>query len=132
MKKIMNKAAVYDTRFFIEFFNTKNAMIKKKAAEEKQRKKRYVSAIVIHELFKYSQSLEGRETAKIKITLLKRDFEVIAVNEQIAEVSAELAQKYKLSMGDSMIAATAATLSAVCITDDPHFKQIKEIQTEWI
>jgi predicted nucleic acid-binding protein len=67
MRKIMNKAAVYDTRFFIEFFNTKNALIKKKAAEEKQRRKRYVSAIVIHELFKYSLSLEGRETAKIKI-----------------------------------------------------------------
>ena len=128
----MNKAAVYDTRFFIEFFNTKNELIKKKAAEEKQRKKRYVSAIVIHELFKYSLSLERQETAKIKITLLKKDFEVIPVTEQIAEVSAVLAQKYKLSMGDSMIAATASTLSAVCITDDPHFKQIKEILTEWI
>jgi predicted nucleic acid-binding protein len=87
---------------------------------------------VIHELFKYSLSLEGRETAKIKIALLKKDFEVIAVDEQIAEVSAELGQKYKLSMGESMIAATASTLSGVCITDDPHFKQIKEIQTEWI
>jgi predicted nucleic acid-binding protein len=35
-------------------------------------------------------------------------------------------------MGDSMIAATASALSAVCITDDPHFKQISEIKTEWI
>jgi predicted nucleic acid-binding protein len=128
----MNRAAVYDTRFFIELFNTKNAIIKQKAAEEKQRKKRYVSAIVIHELYKYSLSLEGRETAKVKIALLKKDFEVIPVNEQIAEVSAELGQKYKLSMGDSMIAATASTLGAICITDDPHFKQIKEIQTQWI
>jgi len=36
MKKSMNKAAVYDTRFFIELYNTKNATFKKKAAEEKQ------------------------------------------------------------------------------------------------
>jgi hypothetical protein len=34
-------------------------------------------------------------------------------------------------MGDSMIAAIAAQLNAVCISDAPHFKQIKEIQTTW-
>jgi predicted nucleic acid-binding protein len=35
-------------------------------------------------------------------------------------------------MGDSMIAATAGTLEAVCITDDKHVRQIKEIQAEWL
>ena len=79
----MNKAAVYDTRFFIELYNTKNAMTKKKAYEERQRRKRYVSAIVIHELYKYSLSIEGRETAKLKIALLKDKFEVIPVNQPI-------------------------------------------------
>jgi predicted nucleic acid-binding protein len=132
MKKNMNKAAVYDTRFFIELYNTKNAMTKKKAYEERQRRKRYVSAVVIHELYKYSLSLEGRETAKLKIALLRDEFEVIPVNDQIAQVSAELGHKYELSMGDSMIAATASVLKAVCISDDPHFKQIKEIETAWI
>jgi len=95
----MNKAAVYDTRFFIELYNTKNAVTKKKASEERQRRKRYVSAIVIHELYKYSLSIEGRETAKLKISLLKDEFEVIPVNDQIAQVSAELRHKYQLSMG---------------------------------
>ena len=132
MKKRMNKAAVYDTRFFIELYNTTNALIKKKAAEEKQRRKRYVSAIVIHELYKYSLSLEGRETAKVKIALIKDEFEVIPVNDQIAQVSAELGKKYRLSMGDSMIAATASILKAICISDDPHFKQIEEIVTIWL
>ena len=128
----MNEAAVYDTRFFIELYNTKNEIIKKKASEERQRKKRYVSAIVIHELFKYSLSLEGREIAELKIALLKDAFDVVSVDSQIAQVSAELRHKYKLSMGDSMIAATAASLGAVCITDDPHFRQVKEVKTEWI
>jgi len=32
-------------------------------------------------------------------------------------------------MGDSMVAATAFTLKAVCVSDDPHFKEIK---TAWI
>jgi predicted nucleic acid-binding protein len=105
---------------------------KKKASEERQRRKRYVSAIVIHELYKYSLSIEGRETARLKISLLKDEFEVIPVNDQIAQVSAELRHKYQLSMGDSMIAATSLTLKAVCISDDPHFKQITEIETTWI
>jgi len=35
-------------------------------------------------------------------------------------------------MGDSMIAATASAFRAVLISDDPHFKQIKEIETAWI
>ncbi len=128
----MNKAAVYDTRFFIELYNSKDELTKKKASKEKQRKKRYVSTVVVHELYNNSLSKEGRETARLKVTFLKKEFEIIPVDDQVAEVSAELRHKYHLSMGDSMIAATASVLKATCITDDPHFKQIKEIETSWI
>lgn len=128
----MNKAAVYDTRFFIELYNSKDELTKKKASREKQRKKRCVSAVVVHELYNNSLSKEGRETARLKVAFLKKEFEIIPVDDQVAEVSAELRHKYHLSMGDSMIAATASVLKATCITDDPHFKQIKEIETSWI
>lgn len=131
-KMTMNKAAVYDTRFFIELYNSKDELTKKKASREKQRKKRYVSTVVVHELYNNSLSKEGRETARLKVTFLKKEFEIIPVDDQVAEVSAELRHKYHLSMGDSMIAATASVLRATCITDDPHFKQIKEIETSWI
>jgi predicted nucleic acid-binding protein len=63
---------------------------------------------------------------------MKKDFKLVPVDDQIAQISAELRQKYGLSMGDSMIAATASLLKAVCISDDPHFKQITEIETTWI
>jgi predicted nucleic acid-binding protein len=124
--------ATYDTRFFVEFFYSKNQSQHKKLSEEKKRKEKYISAIVIHELYKLSLSREGRETAKLRATLMKKDFQVVPVDDQIAQISAELRQKYNLSMGDSMIAATASILKAVCISDDPHFKQIKEIETTWI
>lgn len=88
--------------------------------------------MAVHELYRLTLSREGRESAKLRISLLKQTFKVVAVDEQIAQLSAELRQKYQLSMGDSMIAATAAMLNAVCISDDPHFKQIKEIHTAWI
>ncbi len=127
----MNKA-VYDTRFFMEYYNSKDSALLEKIRKEKYRREKYVSAIVIHELYKLSLANEGRETAKLKVAFLKQEFKIISVDNQIAEISAELRQKYKLSMGDSMIAATALTLNAVCFSDDPHFSQIKEIKTVWI
>jgi predicted nucleic acid-binding protein len=68
----------------------------------------------------------------LRVSLLKQSFRVVPVDEQVAQLSAELRQKYRLSMGDSMIAATASLLNAACISDDPHFKQIKEIHTTWV
>lgn len=126
----MNRA-VYDTRFFIEFYNSKDPILLEKIRKEKSRREKYVSAIVIHELYKLSLVNEGRETAKLKVTFLRQEFKTVPVDIQIAESSAELRQKYKLSMGDSMIAATAMSLNAVCFSDDPHFSQIKEIKTAW-
>ena len=127
----MNKA-VYDTRFFMEYYNSKDSALLEKIRKEKYRREKYVSAIVIHELYKLSLANEGRETAKLKVAFLKQEFKIIPVDNQIAEISAELRQKYKLSIGDSMIAATALSLNAVCFSDDPHFSQIKEIKTVWI
>jgi predicted nucleic acid-binding protein len=38
---------------------------------------------------------------------------VVAVDDQIVQISAELRHKYSLSMGDSMIAAAASMLKAL-------------------
>jgi predicted nucleic acid-binding protein len=126
----MNKA-VYDTRFFAESYYSKDKSLLRKIRMHKTRK-RYVSAVVVHEVYRLAISREGREIAQIKVANLKEEFEVVSVDDQIAQVSAELRHKYQLSMGESMIAATASTLKAVCISDDPHIKQIKEIETTWI
>lgn len=126
----MNRA-VYDTRFFAESYYSKDESLLEKIRLHKMRK-RYVSAVVVHEVYRLALSREGRDVAKVKVASLREEFEVIPVDDQIAQVSAELRHKYELSMGDSMIAATASVLKAVCISDDPHFRQIKEIETAWI
>jgi predicted nucleic acid-binding protein len=129
----MNKAAaVYDTRFFTQLYRSENEELLKKLQNEKNRKEKYVSTIAIHELYNTSLAIEGREVAKVKVAFVKQEFKIIPVNEQIAEVSAEFRHKYDLSMGDSMIAATAFALDAICISDDAHFQRIKEIKTAWI
>ena len=127
----MNKR-VYDTRFFAELFYSTAKPLHEKILAQRFEKERVTSAVVIHEMYRLALKREGRETAKVKVALIKKDFKVIPIDEQIAQLSAELRHKYQLSMGDSMIAATALSLKAVCVTDDPHFEQIKEIETNWI
>src|SRR5271169_1645003 len=96
MKKMTNKSAVYDTRFFIESYRTQDEAVRKKISAEKARKRRYTSAVVIHELYKTVIATKGREVAKNQVAYLMQEFDVIPVNSQIAQVSAELRHKYKL------------------------------------
>jgi predicted nucleic acid-binding protein len=124
--------AVYDTRFFSALYYSKDERLLQRIREEKRRQEKFISTVVIHEVYRLSLQREGRETAMLRIALLKQDFKVIPVTAEIAEISAELRQKHQLSMGDSMIAATASSLKALCVSDDPHFKRIKEIKTTWI
>jgi predicted nucleic acid-binding protein len=56
----------------------------------------------------------------------------VKIDSEIAKSSAELRHKYKISMADSIIAATALSLKATCLSDDSHFKAVKEIKTTWI
>lgn len=123
----------YDTRFLIEHYYSKNQQTLTKTKQEiRQTKQKYLSTIVIHEIHLLTIKKEGHETAKLRTTLLEKDFKTINVNPTIAKTSAQLRHKYKIPMADSIIAATTQTLKATCITDDPHLKTIKEIKTKWI
>lgn len=125
--------AVFDIRFFIEHYYAKDEATLQKTKETiRNTKQKYVSAIVIHEIYRLTLQTEGRETAKLRTSLLEKDFKIIHVDAEIAKTSAELRHKYKISMADSIIATTALNLKAPCITDDPHVKIIKEIKTKWI
>ena len=124
---------VYDTRFFMEHYYSQNETILKKTKEAiRKAEERFISAIVIHEIYQLTLKQEGRETAILRTALLEKDFKVVKVDAEIAKSSAELRHKYKMSMADSIIAATALSLNATCLSDDPHFKSVKEIKTTWI
>jgi len=124
---------VYDTRFFIEHYYSKDQKVLQKTREELRRtKERYASAIVIHEVYQLTLKTEGREAAVLRTSLLEKDFKIIKVDSTIARSSAELRHKYKTSMADSLIAATSLSLNATCLSDAPHLQAIKEIKTRWI
>ncbi|MEM2953598.1 MAG: PIN domain-containing protein [Candidatus Bathyarchaeia archaeon] len=125
--------AVFDTRFFIEHYYSDNKATLQKTKETlRKTKQRYISTITIHEIYTLTLQREGRETAELRTNLLEKDFKTIPVNTEIAKTSAEIRHKYRIAMADSIIAATAQTLKALCITDDPHITAIKEIKTKWI
>lgn len=124
---------VFDTRFFIEHYYSDSAKVLQKTREEIRRaRKRFVSAVVLHEVFWLTLGCEGRETAVLRADLLEKDFRVVDVDAEVARVSAELRHKYGMRLADSVIAATALVLKAPCLSDDPHLKNVKEIKTRWI
>jgi len=123
---------VYDTRFFVELYYSKETEKLNKIKAEKNRREKYVSTISIHEIYNLTLKREGRQTAQLRATLLEKDFKTRPVTAEISRASAELRHKYNISMADSIIAATAQSLQATVTSDDPHFQKIKEITTRWI
>ena len=124
---------VYDTRFFIEHYYSGDKKVLQRTKEEIRKPRgKFISAIVVHEVFWLTLRCEGRETAIVRTDLLEKDFKVIDVDSQIAKESAELRSKYKMSMADSIIAATALSLKAQCLSDDPHIRIVKELSTKWL
>lgn len=124
---------VYDTRFFFEHYYSKDENVLRRTREEMRKtKEKYISAIVIHEIYQLTLEKEGRETAILRTNLLEKDFRVVNVDSKIAKSAAELRYKYRIPMADSIIAATSLSLNAICFSDDPHLKEIKENKTKWV
>lgn len=124
---------VYDTRFFLEhYYAQENATLRKTKEAIRKAKERFISVIVLHEIYYLTLAQEGQETAVLRTSLLEKDFKVVKVDAEIAKSSAELRHKYRLSVADSIIAATALMLQATCLSDDPNFKTVNELKTTWI
>ena len=87
----------------------------------------YVSSITIYEVFKQTLSSEDRTVARLRVATIVNDFDVIDVDSQIAEEGAEISHRLRIPMADSLIMATAKRYNLPCVTDDPHFSEVKRI-----
>jgi len=123
----------YDTRFFVEHYYSGDTSVTQSTTREIRRERdKAISSIVVHEVYRLTFQKEGRQVAQLRVGLVGKDFEVIPVDEEVAVTSAEIRQEYAVPMADSIIAATAVNLRAVCVTDDPHIQRIRGIKTRWI
>jgi predicted nucleic acid-binding protein len=124
---------LFDTRFFVEYFYSADNKFLQRANDFIVRNKGgYVSALTVHEIYLLSLKKEGREIARIRLQGLLDRFRVVDVGAEIAVSAAELRQRHKIPMADGVIAATCAELNAGCVTDDPHFHEVKQVSTLWI
>jgi toxin FitB len=123
---------LYDTRFFAESFYTSDQQLAKKLREEfRLTAERLVSSLTIHEIHRLVLKTDGKDVANMRSNTIRRDFQVIDVNYQIAVKSAELRNNRTMPMADSVIAATALIEGCTLFTDDTHFKNIENLKTIW-
>lgn len=124
---------LYDTRFFLATYAAEPQLKSQIRSELHTRRRKCVSAITIHEVYRISLEDEGRDVARIRKSAIEKDFEVIDVDSNIAAESAEI----KVSKGrdfpiaDAIIAATAKLRKLVCFTDDEHIKSVTILKTRW-
>ena len=127
-----------DTRFFLTHFLADTDQLKNKTSRkmvELQRESAVVPTIVIHEIYKLILDKLGKDVAQLRVNqILASSFKIVELTTQIALTSATLRHEYKaLATTDSIIAATCMeTKSKRVLSDDPHFREIREIRCEWL
>jgi len=125
---------LYDTRFFLRLYTAKELSIRRRLISElERRRRRYTSAITIHEVYRVSLEKEGRDVARMRKSTIERDFEIVDVDSDIAAEAAEIkvAQRQDFPLADAIIGATALVRRLTCLTDDEHIKRL-EIKTRWV
>lgn len=128
----MPNKAVYDTRFFAEYFYSNDSTKLHRLSDNLvQTKNRIISTVTIYEVYKLVLSREGREVAKHRVEIMARDFQLEFLTHEIAVLAAEISHKTGNPMADCIIAATALREKAPVVTDDPHFKKINGIKNQW-
>jgi predicted nucleic acid-binding protein len=128
----MTHKRLYDTRFFTESFYTSDPQLAKKLKEEfRSMNEKLVSSLTIHEIYRFVLKTDGKAVATLRSNIIRRDFQIIDVNYQIAVKSAELRSRHPMPMADSIIAATAQIKECPLFSDDAHFENIENLKLVW-
>lgn len=121
---------LFETRYFWAVFTAKDSeQVKKLKLLFENSKTRYASSISIYEVYKLTLAKEGKTVADLRTTTIKKQFTVIDVDADLAEEGAKISHKLRIPMADALIMATSTKLRIPCVTDDPHFTEVKRI---WI
>jgi predicted nucleic acid-binding protein len=127
-----------DTRFFLTHYVAGTEELKLKTSRkmiELQREFAVVPTIVVHEVYKFMHENVGKDTAQLRVnSILTSRFTIVDLTSRIALTSAALRCRYSgLPTADSIVAGTSIeTKSRRVLSDDPHFKKMSEIRSEWL
>jgi len=127
------KRVLYDTRFIAAIYYPKDQHEAERIRDELATTlSRYISSLTVYEIYKLSLETDGKQTADLRVDLLRQDFTVVNVDWKLAKEAALVWKKHHVPMADAVIAATAIRLRAYCVTNDEHFLRMKELKTRWI
>jgi predicted nucleic acid-binding protein len=127
------RRVLYDTRFIAATYYPKDEDEAVRVRRELTGTlSRSISSVTVYEVYKLSIEAEGKQTADLRVQLLKQDFRVVDVDWAIAKEAALVWKKYKVPMADAIIAATAVRLKATCVTNDQHLLTMKEFKSRWV
>lgn len=119
---------LFETRYFWAVFTSRKeeTMSRLKALFDRA-KTAYASSITVYEVYKQTLTNEDKAVARLRVDTIKRDFDIIDVDSQIAEEGADMSHRLRIPMADSLIMATAKRFNLPCVTDDPHFSEVKRV-----
>lgn len=121
---------LFDTRYFWAVFTSRDRPTTNKLKDLFDRSKSpCASSITIYEVSKLTLANEGKDAAKLRVDTIEREFEIVDVDSDIAEEGADISHRLRIPMADALIMATSKRLRLPCVTDDPHFSEVKTI---WI
>jgi predicted nucleic acid-binding protein len=117
---------VVDSAGWLEYFiGGENADFFAKAIETPESV--VVPTISLYEVFKRVLIEKNRTDALEAVALMKAG-QVVALDDNLALVAAELSSELKLPMADSIILATARAWDATLWTQDAHFEGIEGVR----
>jgi predicted nucleic acid-binding protein len=121
---------LFETRYFWAVFTSKDPeRTKKLKALFEKAKTPYASSISIYEVYKLTVEHEDKEVAELRARTIAREYTIVDVSSEIAEEGARISHRLRVPMADSLIMATSKNLRVSCVTDDPHFTEVKRV---WI
>ena len=119
---------LFETRYFWAVFTRRDAAtINKLKAIYDKSKTAYASSVSIYEVFRQTLEHEDMQVAELRAKTIMNAFTIMDIGAEIAEEGARISHRLRIPMADSLIMATAKRLRVSCVTDDPHFTEVKRV-----
>ena len=121
---------LFETRYFWAVFTSRDAETTKKLkAIFEKAKTAFASSVSIYEIYKQTIEHDDKAVAELRSRTISNEYTIVDVSAEIAEEGARISHRLRVPMADSLIMATSKSLRVSCVTDDPHFTEVKRV---WI
>lgn len=119
---------LFETRYFWSVFTGKNTdYVNKLRIIFDSSKTRFASSITLYEVYKLTLAHDGKAVADLRTSTIEKQFTIVDVSPEIAKEGAKISHRLKVPMADSLIMATVKQLRVPCVTDDPHFTEVRKV-----